>query len=182
VYQGAGLGLAISKAYIEMLNGKIWLESVLGKGSTFYFTLPYKQTDKKPINNKIKMDSEFLNQDLHNLKVLIADDDFISQQILSLMLQDYCKEIILASNGVEAIEKFKIHKDLDLILMDSQMPEMNGFDATKIIRQMDQKIKIIAQTAFTMPDDVDQAIAAGCNGCLSKPIKKEQLFEFIRQK
>ena len=66
--------------------------------------------------------------------------------------------------------------------MDSQMPEMNGFDATKIIRQMDQKIKIIAQTAFTMPDDVDQAIAAGCNGCLSKPIKKEQLFEFIRQK
>ena len=98
------------------------------------------------------------------------------------MLQDYCKEIILASNGLEAIEKFREHPELDLILMDSQMPEMNGYEATQEIRKIDQKVKIIAQTAFTMQGEVEHAIAAGCNGCLSKPIKKEQLLAHIRQK
>ena len=182
VYQGAGLGLAISKAYVEMLNGQIWLESEVGKGSTFYFSIPYIPFEKKVDKNNTLKKDDFSDQEIHNLKVLIADDDFISQQILSLMLQKYCKEIILASNGLEAIEKFREHPDLDLILMDSQMPEMNGYDAAQEIRKMDQKIRIIAQTAFTMQGEVEQAIAAGCNGCLSKPIKKDQLLEYIRQK
>ena len=182
VYQGAGLGLAISKAYVEMLNGKIWVESEVGKGSTFYFSIPYIPFSKKNVTNKSIEKDDFCAQQICNLKVLIADDDFISQQILSLMLQDYCKEIILASNGLEAIEKFREHPELDLILMDSQMPEMNGYEATQEIRKMDQKVKIIAQTAFTMQGEVEHAIAAGCNGCLSKPIKKEQLLAHIRQK
>lgn len=182
VYQGAGLGLAISKAYIEMLNGTIWVESEFGKGSTFYFNIPYTSSDNKPDQKNLLTKEESSHHELSNLKVLIADDDFVSQQILTLMLQNYCKEIILASNGLEAIEKYKEHPDLDLILMDSQMPEMNGLEAAREIRKMDDKIKIIAQTAFTMSSEVEQAIASGCNGCLSKPIRKEQLFEYIKQK
>ncbi|HPS71025.1 MAG TPA: response regulator [Bacteroidales bacterium] len=182
VYQGAGLGLAISKAYVEMLKGQIWVESEVGKGSTFYVSIPYIPFEKKVDKNNTLKKEDFSDQEIHNLKVLIADDDFISQQILSLMLQNYCEEIILVSNGLEAIEKYKEHPDLDLILMDSQMPEMNGYDATQEIRKLDQKIRIIAQTAFTMQGEVEQAIAAGCNGCLSKPIKKDQLLEYIRQK
>ena len=181
VYQGAGLGLSISKGYIELLGGEITIESIVGKGSTFFITIPFieskNKTDRK---NLFDHDPQF---EFHfkNLKVLIADDDFISQQMIKIMLNEYCSEIILASNGKEALEQFKSNRELDFILMDSQMPEMNGIEAIKEIRKMDSCIPIILQTAYTVRDEVEKAFDVGCNGSISKPIQKNELLKMIKE-
>lgn len=181
VYQGAGLGLSISKGYIELLGGEITIESIVGKGSTFFITIPFieskNKTDRK---NLFDHDPQF---EFHfkNLKVLIADDDFISQQMIKIMLNEYCSEIILASNGKEALEQFKSNRELDFILMDSQMPEMNGIVAIKEIRKMDSCIPIILQTAYTVRDEVEKAFDVGCNGSISKPIQKNELLKMIKE-
>jgi PAS domain S-box-containing protein len=181
--QGTGLGLSISKAYIEMLGGKLWLESEEGVGSTFYFTLPCQAdkelqiiVDKKNWSGKV---SSEINSNVWGLKILAAEDDKISQRLISAIVKENSKELLFAGTGIEAVNICRDNPDIDLILMDMQMPGLNGYQATQQIREFNKTVIIIAQSAFGLSDDREKSIAAGCNDYISKPINKSELLALI---
>jgi len=176
--QGAGLGLSITKAYIEMLGGKIWVESDEGVGSTFYFTLPYTMQLKEGINTK---DIDVTENSIKNLKILIAEDDEISEMLLSINVSEFSNEIIKTKTGLEAVEICRNNPDIDLILMDIQMPEMNGYEATRQIRKFNKDVVIIAQTAYGLTGDREKSLDAGCNDYITKPINKPELDSLIQK-
>ncbi len=179
--QGAGLGLSITKAYVEMLGGEIWVESEEGKGSTFYFTLPYNAGPEGEIVARKIASAESENNQIKNLKILIAEDDEISEMLISIALKEYSNEIIKARDGIEAVEICRKNHDIDLILMDIQMPGLNGYEATRQIRLFNNEVVIIAQTAFGLSGDREKAISAGCNDYLAKPINKYELISRIQR-
>ena len=177
--QGAGLGLSISKGLVEILGGKIWLESEENVGSTFYFTLPYtqKKKEKTTIKSELKLND---TTTIVGLKILIAEDDEISQSLLSIAVDKISSVVFKTSNGLEAVEKCRTNPDIDLILMDIQMPIMNGYEATKKIREFNKDVIIIAQTAFGLSGDKEKAIEIGCDDYITKPIKKDKLLALIQ--
>jgi signal transduction histidine kinase/CheY-like chemotaxis protein len=180
-FQGAGLGLAISKSYVEMLGGKIWVESDEGIGSSFHFTIPYlSDQGEKTVIEKINSDI-VIEQPVKKLKILIAEDDENSEMLLTLIVKEYCKEDFHARTGREAVEVCRQHPDIDLILMDIQMPEMNGYYATREIRKFNEKVVIIAQTAYALKDDREKAIESGCNDYISKPISQAVLQDLVNK-
>lgn len=179
--QGAGLGLSITKAYIEMLGGSIWLSSEFGEGTTFFFTLPLDITSLKEDSNTKEQSNVFNIADLTDLTIMIAEDDETSELLLRTYLKPHAKKIFSAKNGEEAVEIAQNNPDIDLIMMDIQMPLLNGFLATEKIRKFNDKVVIIAQTAFGLSGDRDKALEAGCNDYIAKPIKKEELKTMIRK-
>lgn len=179
--QGAGLGLSISKAFVELLGGKIWVISEEGRGSIFYFTLPYNvEPEVKIVVEKVVPAKGAENQ-IKNLKILIAEDDETSEMLISITIEEYSKEIIKARTGIEAVEICRKKLDIDLILMDIQMPDLNGHEATRQIRQFNKEVVIIAQTAFGLSGDREKAMAAGCNDYISKPINSNLLKGLIQK-
>jgi|GEM_PF-1603831 hypothetical protein len=180
-YEGSGLGLSIAKAYVQMLNGEIGVKSEEEKGSTFYFSIPLKNSKTKNSKTKDSTLVAMSGVDNKNLKILIAEDDLASSQYLSILLKSFSTEIIHATNGVQTIELVKNNPDVDLIMMDIQMPEKNGYEATRAIREFNKDVVIVAQTAFAMEGDREKALAAGCNDYISKPIKRDLLVDLIHQ-
>jgi PAS domain S-box-containing protein len=176
--QGAGLGLAITKAYIEMLGGTIWLESEEGVGSTFYFTLPYQVEPVKEVVN-LQLDNSTKAEQLRKLKILIVEDDEVSEMLLDKTIKMFGKEFIKARTGIEAVEACKANADIDLVLMDIRLPEMGGYEAIQQIREFNKDVVIIAQTAYGLTGDKEKAMAAGCNDYIAKPINKEALIALI---
>jgi CheY-like chemotaxis protein len=179
-YQGAGLGLSISKAYVEMLGGAIWVDSSEGSGSTFYFTLPYNPqtvqgTDDRKVTCQVKKESS------RKLKILIAEDNPESEMLIVNYVREQSREIIKAGTGIEAVQSCLNHPDLDLILMDIRMPEMGSDEAVKQIRKFNKEVIIIAQTAYALSGDKEKALESGCNEYISNPFRKEELMALIRQ-
>ncbi len=179
-HQGAGLGLSITRAYVEMLGGKIWVESEEGVGSTFYFTLPYPADS---IKGNVVQQSETSDKtdEVRKLKILIAEDDEVSEMLIDIAVKIFGKEILKARTGAEAVEACKKNPDIDLILMDVRMPEMGGYEAARQIRKFNKTVVIIAQTAYGLSGDREKAMKAGCNDYKSKPIKKEEILALIRK-
>ena len=183
-YEGAGLGLAISSAFVEMLGGSLSLESEPQQGSTFSFSIPYKVQNKFILSDKeinIPQATKETGDPVNQLKILVAEDDDYSYKFLEILLEKHAKNILHASNGKEAIDLCKDNPDIDLILMDVKMPLLDGYQATKHIRRFNQDVKIIAQTAYALSDDKDKMMALGCNDYITKPIQEEDLTNMIEK-
>lgn len=179
VFEGSGLGLAITKSYTEMLGGTISLESEPGKGTTFFVQFPLKVQEQPTIQNKEKTNINKEKIMKKTLKILIAEDDPVSVQLLRIYLRNTATEFIETSNGPDSVEAAKENPDIDLILMDIRMPQMDGLTATRKIRKFNPDVKIVAQTAFALPEDHEKALDAGCDDFITKPISREKLFEII---
>ena len=185
-YEGAGLGLSISKGYAEILGGEIRVESnvdIFGEknGSVFCFTIPYKPENTNFAESiKIIPEAEKENS-VKNLKILIVEDDIISDLLISILIKRVSSSIIKAGSGAEAIETCRKNPDIDLILMDIKMPEIDGYEATRQIRKFNKKVFIIAQTAYSLSGDREKALEAGCNDYISKPINLSVLNHLIKK-
>ena len=182
-YEGSGLGLAVAKGYVDMLGGKIWVESdpdshLDGKGSTFRFTLPLlSEIEKKEVLKVVAKKKVNPN----GMKILVVDDDEISRFLINLMLKPLKSQIIFVTNGLDAVKTCRQNPDINLVLMDIKMQGIDGYETTRQIREFNKEIVIIAQTAFALGGDRDDAINAGCNNYIQKPLISETLLNLINQ-
>jgi CheY-like chemotaxis protein len=177
-FSGSGLGLAISKGLTTLLNGKIWCESFLGKGSNFYFTIPYHPTTMLTNSATPKKKSP-TDYDWSKYTVLIVEDDIINFKVIEAMLRSTKINILHADNGVMAIDHVHLFPQIDIVLMDVHLPEMSGLEATDRIKKMSATLPIIAQTANAMSEDKDKCLEAGCVDYISKPIDMSELITKI---
>ena len=177
LYGGTGLGLSIVKGLINLLNGNIWIESQPDKGSTFYLSFPFKKLESlQTISLAADVAEEY---HFSNKTILIVEDDYYNMELLKIFLEDTGITVLHAESGLDAI-KIVINSEVDLVLMDIRMSDMDGYEATRQIRQYKPDLVIIAQTAFATSSDKHKALISGCNDYISKPIKQEVLLSKIK--
>ncbi|MCF8364703.1 MAG: response regulator [Bacteroidales bacterium] len=177
-FSGTGLGLAITKKLVEHLSGEIWVDSEIGKGSTFFIKFPL-EFGKASVQSSVILEEtttlKIVNEpSLVSKHILVVEDNDSSFDFLEILLKRKAAVVYRAVNGKEAVEK-TLSNNYDMVLMDLQLPEMSGFDAIKTIRLTDKEIPIIVQTAFSEQNERDKAFEAGCNFYLIKPITKRKL-------
>jgi PAS domain S-box-containing protein len=172
-FEGLGVGLTLAKEVVERMGGRITVQSEKGIGSVFCFTLPYRPAGStKP---KVQESAMAVLTDWSTKKCLLVDDNKDVLIYLRRILADTKINLFTARSGYEAIQIIKHTPDIDVVLLDMQMPEMNGIEVTRELRKLRQNLPIIAQTAFIFEDDKDIIIEAGCDACLIKPIRREHL-------
>jgi PAS domain S-box-containing protein len=177
-YQGIGLGLSISKAYAELLGGDIQLESRAGHGSTFYVTILFRKAD---VHARESLQDEITSSGIPQLsgkKILIAEDDMFSMEMIVYHLKKTNAALLTARDGKEATKLFKPGK-VDLVLLDIRMPGLDGYEVLKKIRLKDPQIIAIAQSAYAMPEDIKKFSEAGFNDHLAKPFDHDDLYKML---
>ena len=186
-YGGTGMGLFISKKFVDLMQGSIYVMSQEGVGSTFYIKIPLEVIAHLEVNQNINpgCDDHYedkLLTDFAPIRVLLVEDNDLNQKIVSQMLTNYGFEITLASNGLECLRLLQ-EMHFDVILMDMQMPVMDGYEATRMIRQYEelQHVPVIAMTAHAMAGDREKCLVSGCTAYIAKPFKAEELAREIRK-
>ncbi len=176
VYGGSGLGLSITKKLIELQGGTIEVQSAEGVGSSFSFSIPYKQIEVPVLSPKLPKPSSAIKS---KIKVLVAEDNLLNQHLAESLLAQWGFEFDIVENGNLAIKKLK-RNEYDLVLMDIQMPEMNGYDTSRFIRQnLHLDLPIIAMTAHVLPGEKDKCLSYGMTDYISKPIRENELYNLI---
>jgi PAS domain S-box-containing protein len=177
VYSGNGLGLSISSALVEKLGGTIEVNSELGKGSTFIFTIPYVTEIKNTVTSKLPIESNKYNW--RGKTILLVEDEVNNHAYAEEILLVTDAKIIHAWDGKQAVEQVKNHSEISLVLMDIKLPLMNGYEATHLIKQMRPKLPVVAQTGYALANNRKQALEAGCDNYLAKPVDKDVLLKVI---
>ncbi|HEX3008981.1 MAG TPA: ATP-binding protein [Bacteroidales bacterium] len=170
---GLGIGLTLSEAFVKLLGGEITLESEPGKGSIFYFTIPCKKI------NQAKVTSSSQIPDMNNHLILICEDDESNILFYKELFNKTNASILWAKNGKEAVKICNENVAVELVLMDLKMPEMNGWEATKIIKQFRPDLPVIAQTAHVYSLETNSLSQKGFDDYITKPVSKSELFEKI---
>jgi CheY-like chemotaxis protein len=172
------VGLTLAKEVLERMGGRIFVKSEKGIGSEFSFTIPYRPAGSSKFKSRTpEQNPEPINWS--SKKCLLVDDNKDVLLYLNRILVDTGIYLLTARSGKEAINIIKKTADIDVVLLDMQMPEMNGIEATREIRKIRKDLPIIAQTAFIFENDKDIILEAGCDACLIKPIRKEHLLTVI---
>ncbi len=174
---GTGLGLTISKNLVELLGGEMWVNSAPGNGTTFFFTVPYLKVTRAPSGNQSEVDDHDYNWT--GKTFLLVEDDPASMNFLAEILKRTHVSILQAASGTEAVELCLRDDSIDLVIMDIQMPGMDGLEATRQIKKTNPGMPVIAQTAFAMAGDRDRITQAGCDDYLAKPVDSRNLMQKI---